>query len=89
MRSVLDTLAEQYKRKRYADHVQRVFHEAVSALDWSDRVAFLRAALQRLGPFLPPELRDEPPERFVRQYEVIVQTYVQSLDKLSQLLRTL
>ncbi|MEN6428745.1 MAG: hypothetical protein ABFE13_25635 [Phycisphaerales bacterium] len=89
MRSILDAVAEQYKRDRYAAHVQRVLCEAISAMDWDDRVAFMQTAMRRLGPFLPPELRDEPPERFVRQYEVIVQTYVESLDKLGQLFRTL
>lgn len=89
MRSVLDTIAEQCKRDRYTAHVQRTLCEAISAMDWDDRVAFMQAAMRRLGPFLPPELSDEPPERFVRQYEVIVQTYVESLDKLSQLFRTL
>ena len=86
---MLDAVAEQFKRGRYTDHVQKVFREAVSALDWDERVAFMRAALDRLEPYLPPDLRDQPPERFVQQSEVIVQTYVASLDRLNQLLRTL
>ena len=89
MRSVLDAVAGQFRRGRYTDHVQKVFREAVSALDWGERVAFMRAVLKGLQPFLPPDLCDQPPERFVQQSEVIVQAYVASLDRLSQLLRTL
>jgi hypothetical protein len=88
MRSVLDVVAEHCKRKQYTDHVQRVLREAISAMDWNERVEFMRAALRRLESFLPLDIRAEPPERFVRQYEVIVKTYVESLDKLSQFLRT-
>jgi hypothetical protein len=89
MRSVLDTVAEQCKRETYTEYVQCVFAQAVSGMKWGDRVQFMRAAMKRLGPVLPPELRDEPPERFVRQYEVIVRAYVESLDRLRELLQTL
>lgn len=89
MRAVLDTVAEQFKRERCSDHVRKVFREAVSALDWDGRVQFMRAALKHLAPFLPPWLTDEPPERFVRQYEAIVRTYVESWDRFNRVLRTL
>ena len=48
----------------------------------------MRAALGRLAPCLPDEIRTQSPERFAHDYEVIVQTFVQSLDKVNQLFRT-
>jgi hypothetical protein len=82
MRSVLDALTEQFKAERQATYVQRVFKEAIAALDWDERVTFMRGAMKRLGPFLPSELKNEPPERFARSCEAIVHAYVQSLDKI-------
>ena len=89
MRFVCDIMTEQFKTEMQVNHVRRVVKEAVDPLDWSGRVTFMEAFLERLGPHLPPELRDEPPERFARHYETILQTYIQSLDRVKQLLRTL
>ena len=58
-------------------------------MDWNERVRFMRGAMKRLGPFLPDELKDEPPERFVRSYEIIVRAYVSSIDKVKELLRSM
>jgi len=89
MRFVLDVMTEQFKTEMQVNHVRRVVKEAVDPLDWAGRAAFMEAFLERLGPHLPPEIRDEPPERFARHYETILVTYVQSLDRVKQLLRSL
>jgi hypothetical protein len=89
LRSVLDTLTEHYKSKRLFEYIQCVFKDAVDPLDWDDRVRFINGALKRLRPLLPRDIRDEPPERFVGAYEMIVQAYVQSLDQVNKVLRTL
>jgi hypothetical protein len=87
MRLVLDVMTEQLKTERQASHVSRVLKEAIDPLDWSARVEFMRAFLDRLGPQLSPEIREQPPERFARHYEIILQAYVRSLDQVKQLLR--
>lgn len=89
MRLVLDTLTEQYKTDRQSQHVERVLKEILDPLDWDARTAFMQALLERLGPHLPPDLRRQPPERFARHYPIILKTYVQSLDRVKQLLRNL
>jgi hypothetical protein len=89
LRSVLDTVAEQYKRTCYSNYVRKVFYETVSVMEWDQRVRFMQGAMERLRPFLPPELRDEPPERFVRENGAIVKCYVESLDRLNRVFRTL
>ena len=87
MRLVLDVMTEQLKTERQANHISRVLKEVLDPLDWSARVEFMRAFLDRLGPQLSPEIRDQPPERFARHYEIILQAYVRSLDQVKQLLR--
>jgi len=88
-RVVLDEMTERYKHELQINHVKRVVAEAVDPLEWNDRVAFMRAFLQRLGPQLPPEIRDQPAERFARNSGTILGIYVRSLDQVKQLLRTL
>ncbi len=89
MRLDLAVMTEQFKTEQQGKHVSRVFKEAIDSLDWDARVAFMTAFLERIGPQLPPEIRNEPPERFARHYETILQTYVRSLDRVKQLLRKL
>ena len=86
MRSVLDILTEQFKEEERREYVQRVFKDALNSLGWSDRVDFVRGAMKRLGSFLPKKIRDEPPERFARDYETIIRAYVKSMDNVNQLL---
>ena len=87
MRFVLDALTEQLKTEQQAKHIDRVLKEALDPLDWNERVEFMRAFLVRISTQLPPDIREQPPERFARHYEVIIQAYVQSLDHVRQLLR--
>jgi hypothetical protein len=51
------------------------------------RVAFIKAFLARIGPQLPAEIRSQPPERFARHYEVLLQEYVKSLNHLNRVLQ--
>ena len=89
MRFVLDVTTEQFRTERQAKHVNRVLIGALDPLDWDARVAFMEAFLDRLAPHLPSEIRQQPPQQFVRHYEPILQTYVRSLDRVKQLLRSL
>ena len=86
MRHVLDAMTEQYKIRQQSKHVDRVLQEALDPLNWTERVEFMRAFLDRLGPQLPAEIRDQPPERFARHYGEILHAYVRSLDRFKQLL---
>jgi hypothetical protein len=89
MRAVLDAVTEQYKTEEQAKHVLRIFKDAMSEMEWEEKVHCIRGAMKRLGPLLPAELRNEPAERFVKNWEVIVRAYVQSSDRIGQLLRTM
>lgn len=89
MRFVLDMITEQYKIEQQSNHVARVLQEALDPLNWNERVAFIGAILDRLSPQLPPDIRNAPPARFARHYDTIAKAYVQSLDRVKQLLRTL
>lgn len=89
MRSVLDILTEQFKAEERNEYVQRVFKDALNSLGWSDRVDFVRGAMKHLRPFLPEKIRNEPAERYARNYETIIQAYVKSMDEVNQLLNSM
>jgi len=84
MKHVLDAMTEQFKNERRNVHVNRVIKEALSPLDVNDRMSFVSALLKRLAPHLPQEITSASPKRFVEHYELIVKTYVESLDKISE-----
>lgn len=89
MRSVLDFITEEHKAQLHANHIQRIFKDAVNEMDWNEQVSFMRGAMKRLGPLLPSELKEMPPERLAGSFEKIVRVYVRSFDKVNQLIRTM
>ena len=89
LRYVLDVMADRYKYEEQAKYVRGVLAEALDPLDWSMKVAFMRALLERLAPHLPTEIRSQPPARFAKNWEKVVQAYTQSFGQIQSLLRTL
>ena len=89
MRSILDAVTEQFKTERYRDHVRCVFGQKLDPMDWQAKVAFMQTALQRLAPFLPEEIKNQPPQRFARDYEELINILVQSMDRLGQMLKSM
>jgi hypothetical protein len=89
IRTILDKLTEQIKAEVQKAYVGRVLNEALDTLDWNERTKFVEGALKRLAPFLPEELKNEPPEHFARHYEPIVHAYVQSWNIINHTMRTM
>ena len=87
MRYILDVMTERFRAEQMAKWVNQVLKTALDALDWNARVAFMKAFLARIGPQLPAEIRSQPPERFARHYEVVLQEYVKSLNHLNRVLQ--
>ena len=89
IRTILDALTEQYKAEKSQAHIELVFTDAIGALGWDERVRCIRGLIKRAGGSLPKEIRDEPPERFARNYKSLLRIYVKSFDNVEQLLRTM
>jgi hypothetical protein len=66
-----------------------VLKQALDPLDWDAKVGLIEALLARIRDHLPAELRDEPAARFATSYELVVQAYAASLDRVKHLLRRL
>ena len=89
MRTILDRSTEQYKMEQRYKRVNRVLKEALDPLDWDRQLEFTKSLLERLRPDLSGKLNDADPRRFVRRRDEIVRAYVQGLDRLQSLMRTL
>jgi len=89
MRGVLDRMTERFKAEQRFKRINRVLKEALDPLDWEGQLEFVRILLQRLGPYLPAELKDADPARFVRRSEELVRRYVEALDSIRSFVRTL
>ncbi len=86
---VTHQMTERLKRDLYERRVRRVIGHALDPMDWDQRVGFMAGLIEALRPGLSDELEDMPPERLVRRHEELIHAYVQSLDGVRQLLRTL
>ena len=89
IRYVLDTLTEQLKAEQQEKHAARAFKIALSGLDYEGRVALVEEFIGLLRPFLPDELADAPPERFLDGIELLVRTYMNSVEQIRHTLRAM
>lgn len=83
IRGVFNKMIDVYKFEQKAKYANRILKEAVDVMSWDERVDFMRSAIARIGNLLPQELRNQPPERFARDFEVITKAVIQSLDKMN------
>ena len=89
LRAVLDAMTQCHKHGEQAKRVRLVLRGALDPLDWDGKVALMGALMDRLAPHLPPELVAQPPESLAKHYELVVQAYVSSFEKVRALLRCL
>lgn len=89
LRFVLDRMTDQYKHECQEKHVAYVLSNAVDELDWSAKVRFVKEFFQRFPDSLPAECPPDSIERFAKNFQLIVQTHINGIDQLRQLLRSM
>jgi len=87
-RFILDLMTEQLKREETEKHVNFVL-KSLDLLDWGGKVGLSEAFLDLLDPHLPSEIRSQPPARFADHLSIISKRYVQSLQHVKTLFRSL
>jgi len=58
-------------------------------LDWEGKVDLIGEVIKCLEPHLPAEVVTQPPERFAVYYDVIVRAYMNSIEQVRALFRSL
>ena len=73
-------MADQFKAEAIEKFVLMKIKLASDPMDGAAKVAFIKVLLERLGPFLPADVRNQPPEAYATRFEEIARAYARSLD---------
>ena len=82
-------MTDQFKKEEHEKYINQALKTALDPLDWEAKVSLMGKIIERIENHLPPEIKSQPPERFAGHYESIVTAYVQSMDRMKSILRSL
>jgi len=82
-------MTEYLKQREMEKHVVSVFKEMVDPLDFETQVGLMEVFKGRVNVILSDELSNLPAKQLTSHWETIVRLYVESLDKISDLMKRL
>lgn len=82
-------MADQFKAEAIEKFVLMKIKLASDPMDGAAKVAFIKVLLERLGPFLPADVRNQPPEAYATRFDEIARAYARSLDDVGRTLARL
>lgn len=88
LRYILDTITEQFKREAQEKYINFVFRSTVEPLSKKEKKELIQAVVKRFSMFLPPEVMNEP-ENYVEHYAEIFRYYVQSIDNVKSIFKSI
>jgi len=89
IRYILDTLTEFLKQEARQKYIVKTFNDAIDPLDYEARLAMIKDLLKREEGRLPSDITSQPPEKFADDYEAIIQAYVESITKVTDIFKRL
>jgi hypothetical protein len=89
LRLVLDRMCEEFKHNEYVRFSSLKLRETLDSSDYATNVQLAAALMRRLAPHLPEDVRREPPERYAKHLDTIIQCYLRSREHIDALIRTL
>ena len=89
MRRVFDKMTDYLKEEKRRNYILMVYKVLIDSRDWDTQVRLMEAFLERIGPTLPPEVREKPADQLALHWEEILLCYAESIDKVSELLKRL
>jgi hypothetical protein len=84
---VFDTMTEYLKQKKMEMHILAVFKKIIDAHDWDIQIKLMEVFKKRIYSYLPEEIRDIPAKQLASQWETVIRYYVESLDKVSDMMK--
>lgn len=85
LRHIFDQVTLVVKKDLQTKYVNRILTEALSGLEWDQRVDFATGLLAELRDMLPPSYQNITPQQIAHDCETIVIAYVQGLNRLRAL----
>jgi len=89
MRKILDAIAEAIKAEATERYIRDVFDRHVSPASWTEQVQIIADFIAQCGPYLASSIDVDTPERYARNYEELIRSYVQQLRNTSSMFRRL
>jgi len=89
MRLIFDTMTEHLKLVQKEKYIFKVFKDIIDPLDWDAKVRLMEVFMERIELELPSDLRGLSAKRLASQWNTIIRYYVESMDKVSDLIRRL
>jgi len=89
LRVVLDTIAEALKLEFVERYIRDVFDRHVAPNSWEDKVEIIRQFILQCGANLSSSIRTHQPERYAQNFQELIRSYVDSLQRTSSIFRRL
>jgi len=89
LRVVLDTLAEGLKAESVERYIRDVFDQHVAPNAWEDKVEIIRQFIRQCGAHLASSIRADQPERYAQNFQELIRSYVEALQRTSSIFRQL
>ena len=89
MRVVLDNTAEGLKAESLERYIRHAFDQHIAPNSWEQQVEIIRQFIAACGNFLAPSIVADQPERYARNYNDLIRSYVDGLQQTSSVFRRL
>jgi len=89
LRVVLDTIAEALKLEFVERYIRDVFDRHVAPNSWENKVEIIRQFILQCGANLSSSIRAHQPERYAQNFQELIRSYVDSLQRTSSIFRRL
>lgn len=87
LRSVLDIIAEGIKAESVERYIRDMFDRHVAPNSWDDKVDIIRQFINNCGSQLPSSIRASQPEAYAQNFEELIRSYVNALQRTSSMFR--
>jgi hypothetical protein len=89
LRVILDKIADGLKAKSVERYIRAAFDRHVAPNSWEQQVEIIREFINFCGSYLSSSIKTDQPERYARNYQELIQSYVDALRKTSNIFRRL
>jgi hypothetical protein len=89
LRVVLDKIAEGLKAESVERYIREMFDRHVAPNAWEQKVEIIRQFIACCGVHLSASIRADQPERYAHNYNELIRSYVDALERTSSVFRRL
>lgn len=81
MRGIFDLIADGLRQQSIERYIGHVFDQYVSPISWEDKVDLIREFIAEVGHTLSSSIQRHQPERYARDYKLLVREFAEGLKR--------